>query len=232
MNKDDKMKIICYGDSQTRGVSYRIGRLRILKENYPNTLQKLLSSHHRKATVINKGVFNDNSDLLLQRLSRDVIAEKPDYTIIGVGGNDCDFQWDEVAEQPEKEHQPTVPLERYLKNIKEIVQTLQESAITPIVLTLPPLDPIRYYELLTKKYDQAISHWISKVGGIEYWHGLYNYHLNQLIDQLHVAKIDVRNALKKVGPLSRFISGDGIHLTAEGYAQMGTIVYQHMKTKM
>ena len=58
------MKIICFGDSLTRGVSVVKGRLRILKDNYPAFLQELFTQKGEKdITVINKGVFNDNSIL-------------------------------------------------------------------------------------------------------------------------------------------------------------------------
>jgi ribosomal protein S17E len=39
------MKIICFGDSLTRGVSYIKGRMRILKKNYPTILQELFENN-------------------------------------------------------------------------------------------------------------------------------------------------------------------------------------------
>ena len=120
------MKIICFGDSLTRGVSVVKGRLRILKDNYPAFLQELFTQKGEKdITVINKGVFNDNSDLMLSRLEKDVISEHPDYVILEVGGNDCNFKWNEVIEKPEEEHQAIVSLDRYLANISTLVTRIQ-----------------------------------------------------------------------------------------------------------
>jgi lysophospholipase L1-like esterase len=222
------MKIICLGDSLTRGVSYIKGRFRIVKESYPSVLQQLFSST-TSVTVINKGVFNDNSDLLLQRLNKDAISENPDYVIIGIGGNDCNLRWDEVVKYPEKEHQAIVPIDRYLDNVKKIVTNLRESGITPIVLTLPPLDPVRYYKHLVSQYDKSISHWICMIGGIEHEHNLYNRRLNHLLEQLNVIKIDLRTALKKAGDFSELISDDGIHLTSEGYKEMSIVIFNELK---
>ena len=33
-------------------------------------------------------------------------ALEPDVVLIEYGGNDCDFNWDEVAKNPEADHQP------------------------------------------------------------------------------------------------------------------------------
>jgi isoamyl acetate esterase len=223
------MKIVCFGDSITKGVTYIKGRLRIVKENYPSILQNLFSeSAAADVTVVNKGVFNDNSDLLVTRLDRDVLSEEPDYAIIGIGGNDCNFNWGEVAENPEKEHEATVPLDRYLDNVKNMVLRIKEGGITPVVLTLPPLDPVRYYKAISTAYDKSISHWISICGGIEHWHGLYNRSLNNLIEELDVFKIDIRTAIKNAGDLSALISDDGIHLTREGYKEMSGAIFDNL----
>ncbi|MBM7603829.1 lysophospholipase L1-like esterase [Metabacillus crassostreae] len=222
------MKIICFGDSLTRGVSIVKGRLRILKESYPTSLQELFSSNKNDVTVVNKGVFNDNSDLLLERLEKDVIHEKPDYVIVGVGGNDCNFKWEEVANNPLKEHKAIVPLDRYLHNIKTMINQISQSGITPVISTLPPLDPVRYYKNISEKYSPSISHWISQVGGIDYWHGVYNHHLNQLAEELNIMKIDVRTGIKKAGNLVDLISDDGIHLTAEGYKALSAEIHRNL----
>lgn len=222
------MKIVCFGDSLTRGVSFVKGRLRIIKENYPQVLQQLFSENNESVSVVNKGVFNDNSNLLLNRLEKDVIDEKPNYVIIEVGGNDCNFKWDEVAEKPWEDHQAIVPMQQYLDNLKTIITNIKQNDITPIIATLPPLDPVRYYKNISSRYSPAISHWISEVGGIDYWHSMYNRNLNRLADEYNILKVDVRSALKKAGNLVEFISDDGIHLTAEGYKVLSNEIYQHI----
>ncbi|MGP7815879.1 SGNH/GDSL hydrolase family protein [Niallia sp. 01092] len=223
------MKIVCFGDSLTRGVSVIKGRLRIVKENYPAFLQKLFNSNTTKETVIiNKGVFNDNSRLLVERLNKDVISERPNYVLIGIGGNDCNFIWDEVAKFPEKNHEPIVSMTEYINNIKNIILQLNEYNIKPILLTLPPLDPVRYYQFIVKKYGTSVGHWISCCGGIEHWHGLYNLQLKKLIQQLNISSIDIRSALKNAGELTDLISDDGIHLSSVGYIEMSTIIYHEL----
>ena len=109
------MQIVCFGDSVTRGMSYIEGRLRIIKQNYPTLLQQSLSSH-RNFDVVNKGTFNDTSDGLCARLETDVLSLNPDYVLIEIGGNDCNFHWDEVALYPDRTHEPNVPLKRYSTN--------------------------------------------------------------------------------------------------------------------
>ncbi|MBP3038491.1 SGNH/GDSL hydrolase family protein [Bacillaceae bacterium Marseille-Q3522] len=223
------MKIVCFGDSLTRGVSLVKGRLRILKENYPTFLQNFFLTNNQSDTiVINKGIFNDNSNLLIKRLDKDVIEENPDIVLIEVGGNDCNFPWEKVANEPNNEHEPIVPLQTYLDNLKKIVVSLKAKNIMPIFLTLPPLDPVKYYRFISNIYGKSISHWISICGGIEHWHSIYNENLNKIAKQLGVMSIDVRAFLKSCENFTQFISDDGIHLNANGYKMMSMNIYQQL----
>ena len=226
------MKIICFGDSLTRGVTYIKGRLRIVKKNYPAILQELFGQKEtdsiQSVQIVNKGVFNDNSNHLLERLEKDVLMEKPSIVLIGIGGNDCNFRWDEVAEAPLDTHTATVPLNLYMDNVKTIVSRVKGEGITPILLTLPPLDPVRYYEYTAKLYSSKISEWICKVGGIEHWHGLYNRALKKTAEEIGVRLIDTRTAMKKAGEFSDLISDDGIHPTESGYRVIAQEVYESL----
>ncbi|MFT8872389.1 MAG: SGNH/GDSL hydrolase family protein [Sporolactobacillus sp.] len=215
------MKIVCFGDSVTRGITYTRGRFRIVHDNYPALLQQALTSDK----VINKGIFNDNSDLLVQRLDKDVLDQHPDIVFILIGGNDCNFRWEQVGLLPEEEHVPIVPLDRYLKNVQNIVLKIQDSGALPVILSLLPLDPVRYYGSLMKQhYSQAIGHWISLCGGIEHWHGMYNRSLAKLADKVGLTYVDLRNAFKKKGDLAELLNEDGLHPTAAGYRAMAGII--------
>ena len=48
----------------------------------------------------------------------------------------------------DSKHEPIVPLERYLDNISYLVKEFQNKHVTPVILTLPPLDPARYYRFV------------------------------------------------------------------------------------
>lgn len=224
------MRIVCFGDSVTRGVTFAEGRMRILKDNYPALLQKELKPFDVEVT--NKGVFNDNSDLLVKRLASDVLALHPDCVLIEVGGNDCNFRWDEVAKRPDEEHDPVVPLTRYLSNVTKLILGIQKAGALPILMNLLPLDPVRYYNQIANTYSHVISHWIARCGGIEHWHGMYNRSLKRIIRMTDVLTIDVRTSFKKADNLLNLLSDDGIHPSRSGYRVLGATVAEFLKDRV
>ncbi|RYL93146.1 GDSL-type esterase/lipase family protein [Sporolactobacillus sp. Y61] len=219
------MRIVCFGDSVTRGITCARGRFRIIKDNYPALLQRFLGEDDE---VINKGVFNDNSDLLVKRLDKDVLQLHPDLVLINIGGNDCNFRWDQVAQLPDEEHIPIVPLDHYLSNIRVIVERIASAGAVPVILSLLPLDPVRYYRSLMKHYSHAIGHWIGWCGGIEHWHGMYNRALKDLVKKINVPCVDIRSAFKLKGNFSDLINEDGLHPTSKGYHALAEIIFSNM----
>ena len=245
------LRIVCFGDSVTRGVTNVQGRLRIVKENYPKLLEQALHKLDTWMTpvplsgipeqlgpvladlgtdvqVLNKGVFNDNSDGLVARLEKDVLKEQADVVLIEIGGNDCNFHWDKVAQSPDEVHQPLVPLPRYVENLQTLVNGVRKRDGVPIFLDLVPLDPVRYYRTVAGQVGPAVAQWIAICGGIEHWHGMYNLALRKLAQTLQVPHIDIRTALKRAGDLADLISDDGIHPTVAGYRVIGETIARQL----
>ena len=52
---------------------------------------------------------------------------------------------------------------------------IKQEGITPFLLTLSPLDPVRYYDNITDKFNTQISNCIYKAGGIEFVHSEITY---------------------------------------------------------
>lgn len=205
----------------TRGITFISGRFKIVRENYPALLQRVLGSRDE---VLNKGVFNDNSDLLVTRVDKDVLQLHPQLVLINIGGNDCNFRWDQVSRLPEEEHVPIVPIDRYLANIKTLIERIYSGGAVPVILSLLPLDPVRYYHSLMTRYSHSIGHWISCCGGIEHWHGMYNRALKDLVCKMDVPSLDIRTAFKQKGNFSELIGEDGLHPSAKGYQALVEII--------
>jgi acyl-CoA thioesterase-1 len=96
------MKIVAFGDSLTVGESEFELSDSDECTSYPRYLEILaqqhLERHHHqsdvKVDVVNKGVCGDLTAGMLERFSRDVVAERADYVIILGGTNDIGWNLD------------------------------------------------------------------------------------------------------------------------------------------
>jgi len=94
------MKIVALGDSLTVGESEFEPSDSGQAISYPKYLETLAEIHLRslhsdvKVNVLNRGINGDLTSGMLERFSRDVIDEKPDYAIILGGTNDLGWGFD------------------------------------------------------------------------------------------------------------------------------------------
>jgi lysophospholipase L1-like esterase len=90
-----------------------------LKDCYTSLLQDKL-----KGFFYNAGKFGNTIIRGINRLSTDVLKNNPDIVVIEFGGNDCDFNWEEVAKNPYADHLPNTDFNVFLEKLNELIPTL------------------------------------------------------------------------------------------------------------
>ena len=135
-----------------------------------------------------------------------------------LGGNDCDFIWSEIAENPEKEHVSKTPLDIFAQRYKELIEEIRQNGGNPILLNLPPLDPNRYFKWVSRGMNgDNILKWLGDVNMIYRWQEMYNVEVMLLATQLAVPIIDIRSAFLKCNNYCDYLCNDGIHPNGKGY---------------
>ena len=168
---------------------------------------------HFGATVI-KG------QRLLERLLQ---RETPcDVVVMDFGGNDCDFRWDQVAADPEGDHRPNVPLAEFLQRYREMIAQLRQRGIVPVLTTLPPLEPERFFNWWCRGLDQAaVRRWLGSLSNIYTHQENYSRAVEQLARETKTPLVDIRGAFLTHGRLPELLCEDGTHPNSAGQAVIG-----------
>ena len=161
-------QVTLLGDSILKGIQVDLGDRRYRTHNEINVealeSEFQLSIHndaHFGATV-RKG-----SRLLDRMLARKLPC---DMMVMDFGGNDCDFRWKEIAEDPTGDHQPNVPLPEFVELYREMIRRVRSHGIRPILTNLPPLDSERFFNWWCGDLDkEAVMRWLGDVGNIYVW---------------------------------------------------------------
>jgi lysophospholipase L1-like esterase len=114
---------MAFGDSITRGDGSGSG-------GYPPDLQARLAAHFGGAIVSNQGRDSTNSFEGEERIRRNLIGQRPAYTLVLYGTND----W----HAPECQTNPRCPT---VDNLRDIVRMVKTFRSLPFIATLPPTNP-------------------------------------------------------------------------------------------
>jgi len=165
------------------------------------------------------GATVDKGKRLLERLLNRQLS--CDFLVMDFGGNDCNLRWDQVAADPAPgtEHLPSVPLAEFVERYRDMIRTVKAAGIKPILTTLPPLVPQRFFNWWCRGLDQrAIMNWLGDVNNIYAWQENYSRSVERLAAAEGVHLVDLRGAFLDHGHIEELMCEDGTHPNSAGQA--------------
>ncbi len=206
------MKKVCiFGDSIGKGVYLPDeGRYKVAKPKLSDT------------EVKNYSLFGCTVDRALSIVERhaDELSEY-ETVYLELGGNDCDFDWQKVSDEPDVEHTCKTPEGAFKKTYRKIVEIIKKSGGNLILLTFPPIVAERYFKCVTQgRNEENILRWLGSTHTMYRWQEMYNMKVVEIARELDVPMIDIRSAFLEDHHYERLISRDGIHPNEKGYELM------------
>ena len=180
-------------------------------------------------------LLTGRSDITLENFSRfGFVAEKTlslvekcesdiassDAVFIEVGGNDCDFDWQSISDNPECEHLCKTPPDIFEKIYTELLTKAKAFGSKIFALNLPPIVPARYFKKITEKAGMCAENvlkWLGSVETIYRYQEMYSIMVEKIARAVNVALIDIRSAFLADHHYEELICEDGIHPNSRGY---------------
>ncbi len=160
------------------------------------------------------------SQLLEKQLAKHEVF---DIALMDFGGNDCDFDWQAVNTTPDGEHLAKTPPQLFQSTYVQMIKTLKEHGVRPIIMTLPPIMPQLYLQWFCRKLnlqEENLLHWLGDVNTIYRYQELYSKIVEQIAYEQQISLIDVRALFLNQLNLRKYLCEDGIHPNSEGQALM------------
>lgn len=221
--------ILVMGDSVAKGVIFNPEKKRYTfsKDGFISKLKSVL-----RANVHDFSKFGTTSGYGQELLKDKLTDLNPDLVLIEYGGNDCDYKWDEVAENPMATHLPNTPIRLFEQNIMRMVDSLKALGKIPVLMNLPPLDAASYFRWFTKNDParaRSILRWLHDVSKIYWWQEKYSYTIEKIARAAGTHLINVRNAFLRQNDYQSLICEDGIHPNEEGQALLNHTFVEYIE---
>ena len=218
--KMEQIRIAALGDSLTRGVVLnKENRYSILKNNFIDIISRKLNLQ-----IKNYGKFGCTIGFghnVIDRYPTDISTS--DVTFLEFGGNDCDFDWKMIADDPSSEHTPKTILYSFKEQFMQLIERVRKLGSKPIILSLPPIDSEAYFSFISRfMNDQQKNNVMSWLGGdvniITRWHETYNRALFEISESTATPIIDITTPFENYqGDMMSLMCTDGIHPNAQGH---------------
>lgn len=204
------MKIGLFGDSILKGVQVNSETKKYYVNSYidEEMLSKKYSMQVKNYSTIGCTVTRGKK-FLEKRLENNIEC---DAIIMDYGGNDCDYDWKAISENPEGNHSPNTPIEFFIETYCGIIDTLKKKGIFPILTTLPPLEPQCFFDWFCRDLNKKnILKWLGEVGNIYTHQENYSRAIEKIALEKQVPLIDLRGEFLKFGSTKELLCEDGTH---------------------
>ena len=218
------MKILVIGDSILKGAvtGTASGHLfDIIEDSSLNLAQKALGFEMDNQSVFGNTIAKGQRKLnkMLER------GEAADFCIVEFCGNDSDYDWALVSENPQENHLQRTPPSDFIRIYSEMIKSLREHKITPVIMISPALVADRWFNHITKGHNA--DNILSFLGGDRekpYKNQKeYDDALLEFAKKNSVQYVNMRTAMEESGRFEDLMCLDGIHPNEEGYRFMADI---------
>ncbi len=208
-------KLIIYGDSILRGITYsdQMGRHKLCRGYELKSLCALgyeVKNRSRMGATIVRGM--DILESTLDECGRGTVV------LFEFGGNDCDHDWRAVSENPNKWHTSRISEENFVQCYKTAIQKARDAGAEVIMANMIPIDADRYMQTISKGNSfESILSWLGDVSMLYRFQEHYNRLVERLSSEMGCPLIDLRGEFLLAHDYKSLISSDGIHPTDAGH---------------
>lgn len=206
-----------FGDSVGKGVIYdrNTQRYSVTRDSFGSVsagkLGVELDNFSRFGCTMTKG-----AEIIEKRLGS---LNGYEAVMLEFGGNDCDFDWAQVAARPLERHECKTPLKQFVSGYIALIEKIRRAGGLPVLLTVPAVNAEKFFDWITRDNDsEAIMTFLKEKHRIEHWNELYNNAVWSVSAAEKVPVVDIRSPLLCERDFDDYFCDDGIHLNQAGHA--------------
>lgn len=213
------MQATIFGDSILKAVLYENGKYRM------NMEPEREFSAESGIQIHNYARFGCTIRKAIRWIRRDCEESgKPeDSVVLEFGGNDCDYDWARISQNPDLRIQCKTPPEEFAALYREALALIRQSGRRPVAMTLPPIHSLRYLNFVCKNglLKENLLRWLGDAGAIGRRQRLYSELALQVAREEQAEVIDLRAAFPQdETALAELLCEDGIHPNQKGQARI------------
>ena len=213
------MQATIFGDSILKAVLYENGKYRM------NMEPEREFSAESGIQIHNYARFGCTIRKAIRWIRRDCEESgKPeDSVVLEFGGNDCDYDWARISQNPVLRIQCKTPPEEFAALYREALALIRQSGRRPVAMTLPPIHSLRYLNFVCKNglIKENLLRWLGDAGAIGRRQRLYSELALQVAREEQAEVIDLRAAFPQdETALAELLCEDGIHPNQKGQARI------------
>lgn len=220
MNYCLNQAITVFGDSISKGFFYDDIEIKKLE----NPVVDMLNSQCYLC-INNKSIFGQSlkrayEKSIFEKYLSEINKSENNIAIIALGGNDSDYDWRQVENNPSISHSSKTDESEFECLLYNIIERFQRNNIKVVLCSLCPIISKRYFEnVLSKKFDREkiLSFLKGDIENLYRHQEIFNNIIIRVAIKTNCLFFDYRSEFLKRNDFQSLMSKDGIHPNQLGH---------------
>lgn len=228
-----KKTFTVFGDSIAKGIVLEDDKIQICEQNTISYIE-----NHYNIKIQSSARYGLSLKKLMQRnvlLSyvQSLDHSKINYAIFSIGGNDADFDWENVSKDPNSNHSMKTPLSTFTSLLNEAICLLQKHGVVVVLCTIMPINSTLYFENVIskiadgKKVLQFLNNDLTNIHRVQ---ECYNTEIVKCAYRTNCILLDVRTPMQLTKDNAKYFCKDGIHPNSEGYKYLADLYIEQINS--
>lgn len=219
--------ITIFGDSISKGLFLKDDKIEKIDRPAVKILKDNLSLNIDNKSVFGQTLKRVYEKGMIDKYLSEIDVLENNMVVLSLGGNDSDFNWQEVENSPLDFHSSKTSLAEFSGILNSVIYKLQERGVEVVVCSLFPVDAKRYFNnVLSKKYDQEklfefLNHDITNISRHQ---EIFSTECLKVAMKNHCRFLDFRSELLSRKDFLSFVCDDGIHPNQNGHKMIADFV--------
>ncbi len=225
MKQLKKLKI--YGDSILKGVMFNeeLNRYKLFGYRYDilNDNGITVENNCKMGATIEEGFQ------IMQETLKD--CDEDTVVLLEYGGNDCNYNWSAVSENPNGEFQPNTPAEKFMSIYYKMIEFARSKGARVAICNLVPIESNKFIKWVSQGLSyENIMKWLGDVNRIARWQEYYSLLAEKVARVAKCPILDLRSNFLIHESMNDMIGTDGMHPSFDGHSLIKTTLQKNILT--
>ncbi len=224
--------IIVIGDSICRGFFYQNQEIKKIEHSAIDLIENSYNCKIHNLSVFGQTLKRAYEKKFHERAVSLFEKEKQNVVVIALGGNDADYDWLKVEQEPNAKHFPKTEIKEFEKILSEMIDYFRPYNAKVIVNSIFPIDSKRFFDnIICKKYDKEkiLEFLKNDVSNLSRHQESFNNTLVKVVSKTKCQFLDYRSPILLQNDFLSYICEDGIHPNDKGHAFIAKIIAKYIE---
>jgi len=226
-----ELNITLIGDSIAKGIIINDTKLTKVQNSACSLIEQFLNCKIKNLSVFGQTLKRVAEKKIIETYITNLDSTMRNIVVFSIGGNDSDYDWQEVAKDPTLNHDPKTKSDEFITLLKQMINKLKKKGVDVWITGLPPVNSEKYFKNVISKVadgNAILKFYGGDITNIQRHQELYNFLLYKTAISTDCKFLDVRSHFLKKRDFLNSYCKDGAHPNEQGHKEIATEIINQL----